>query len=58
MSAEGNGQPMPPKDIPKATGLDHSFFTHESLTLLILQLNRLLDCGKYDNISLDEIETH
>lgn len=31
---------------------------HSALTLLILHLNSLLDSGKYDNITVDEVKRH
>lgn len=31
---------------------------HYALTLLVLQLNQLLDSGKYDKISIEEVRKH
>ena len=31
---------------------------HEALTLLVNNLNRILDTGRYDDISLDEVASH
>lgn len=31
---------------------------HTALTLLILQLNKLIDTGKYDDITIEEVHSH
>ena len=38
--------------------MDTSKLTASSFTLLILQLNKMLDSGKYDAITIEEVHRH
>ncbi len=31
---------------------------HTAVTLLILQLNKLIDTGKYDDFTIEEVHSH
>lgn len=44
--------------LPKELTMDTSKLTASSFTLLILNLNHMLDTGKYDSITIEEVHRH